>query len=83
MNFGDIPGEFLGKNRDVFVRRIPLAWEVFRGMEGENKTLFYEEIAPEREKARGECGRNGKKRTRSDLLRALFRVIIRETLCAS
>ena len=65
----------------------PSPGEFSGGIEGENKMLFCEEIPTEREKngaAWGGCGGKWQqKRTRSDLLRALLRVIIWETSCAS
>ena len=79
-DFGDRMGPFAARNA--------LIRGGFRGLARGKNVTFPPKNSPEREKigeVEGGCwGKNGnKKGARSDLLRALFRVIIREILCAS
>ena len=59
--FGEILGPGKGENRAVFSRRMPLAWGIFGGMEGENGVPCAEEI-PLKGTELGRCrgGRKGK-----------------------
>ena len=62
---GDFGG-WEGEKRDIFSRRMPLAWGIFGGMEGENGVPFAEEIPPERAGTGAvpgwEKGKNGHKK---------------------
>ena len=75
--FGEILGPGKGENRAVFSRRMPLAWGIFGGIEGENGAPCAEEIPPERAKTGALPGwEKGEKwvpkKTCSELLQALF-----------